>query len=71
MQWQTTVSRGVDRRRRGAVINECEPTCIAVGKYVDGLVAFRSRDLLNQCQTVLADHPAMLRIFICNQIGCA
>ena len=71
MQWQASVLGGVDRRSRGAVINKCEPTCIAVCKHVDRLVALRFGDLLNERQTVLPDHPAMLRIFICNRIGCA
>jgi hypothetical protein len=42
-----------------------------VGKQVDHLLALRFRDLPNERQAVLPDHPAMLRIFICNRIGCA
>src|SRR4029077_8528577 len=48
MQWQAAVVRGVDRRSRGAVINKCEPTCIAVSKDIDRLVALRFRDLPNE-----------------------
>src|SRR5436190_20660160 len=71
MQWEAAVVCGVDRRSRGTVINKCEPTCIAVSKDIDRLVALRFGDLPNERQAVLSDYSAMLRIFICNQIGCA
>ena len=56
MQWQAAIVRGVDGRSRGAVINKCQPTCVAVSKHIDGLVALRFRDLPNQLQAVLPDH---------------
>src|SRR5258707_977656 len=52
MQWQAAIVRGIDRRSRGAVINKCEPTCIAVSKHIDRLVALRFGDLPNQRQAV-------------------
>src|SRR6266480_2202725 len=75
IKWPAALSAiivcGVDRRSRGAVINKCEPTCIAVSKHIDRLVALRFGDLPNERQAVLPDNPAMLRILICDQIGCA
>src|SRR5262249_39176742 len=69
MQWQAALMPGVDRRRRGTVINKCQPTCVAMSKHINALVRPRFRNLLNERHTVLPDHSALLGAFARNQIS--
>src|SRR3977135_1416171 len=58
------VVRGVDRRGGRTVIDEGEPAGVAMREDVDRGAAFFLAQAADQLEAVLADAPAIFRIFI-------
>src|ERR1044072_1433958 len=68
---QAAIVRRIDGRSGGAIINKGQPSRVAMREHIDSVARFPLSDILNQLQPVLSDHPAMLRVFFSNRIGCA
>src|SRR4029077_6860464 len=66
MNGQTAIMRRVDRRQGRSVIHKRKPARVAMGQDIDRLPIFRARNLLDEIQAVLADHPAVLFVFCGN-----
>ena len=66
---QSAVVSGINRRSSGTIVDESEPTRVAMCEHIDSTARFLFCDLPNQFQSMLADHPAMLRIFVRNRPG--
>src|SRR2546426_4273036 len=63
---QPAIVRGIDRRGGGTVINKREPSRVTMREHIDRLPRFLSSNLLNEIQSVLPDHPAVLLVFFGN-----
>src|SRR5262249_59356822 len=64
MERQTAVVRSVNRCGCRTMVHEGEPSCIAMRKHIDGPARFLGRDWLDQFQSVVANHAAMLDIVL-------
>ena len=71
VNWQAAVVRCINRGRSGAIVDKRQPSRVAMSEHVHPRSCFFSRDFPNEFQSVLPDHPAMLRIFVRNRSGCA
>src|SRR2546426_10145732 len=63
MNRQTAIMRRVDRRQGRSVIDKRKPARVTMGQDIDRLPILRARNLLDEIQAVLADHPAVLFVF--------
>src|SRR3954447_10030215 len=66
MNRQTAIMRRIDRRQGRSVIHKRKPARVTMGEDIARLPIFRARNLLDQIQAVLADHPAVLFVFCGN-----
>src|SRR6476659_2211358 len=60
MNRQTLIMRRVDRREGRSVIHKRKPARVTMSQDIDRFPIFRARNLLNEIQAVLPDHPAVL-----------
>src|SRR5205814_7238277 len=66
MNREIAIMRRVDRRQGRSVIHKRKPARVTMGEDIDRLPIFRARNLLDEIQAVLADHPAILFVFCGN-----
>src|SRR4030095_8987402 len=71
MNRQLAIVGRINRGRGRAVINKREPSRVAMRENVDRLPRLLSSNLLNEIQSMLPYHPAVLFVFVCDQSGCA
>src|SRR5258705_9316074 len=66
MNRQTAIMRRVNRRQGRSVIHKRQPARVTMGQDIYRLPIFRARNLLDEIQAVLADHPAVFFVFCAN-----